>query len=150
MLTVTMPSSVLSAAVKSVQETFPGHGSMLYIMITSIYVLGMTAGPFIWAPVSEVFGRRFTVLLTFIPFSLFNAGVCGSPNLTTLLVLRFCAGMFGCSSMTNSGYVLVRISGTHADCLVESFRTCSRHMIVVWQWVFLQPCRSWVLQWDLS
>jgi MFS family permease len=50
---------------------------------------------------THCFRRIF--LLTFIPFTAFNAACCGANNLEALLVLRFFAGMFGSSCLTNSG-----------------------------------------------
>lgn len=44
--------------------------------------------------------------MTLIPFTIFQAGVCGSNNIVTLLLLRFFAGMFGCSTMTNAGGII--------------------------------------------
>lgn len=81
--------------------------------MTGIYILGFVVGPFIWAPWSEVFGRRSAFLLTQIPFTVFDAGVCGSPNLYALLMLRFCAGIFGCCSMTNAGGIISDMFRAH-------------------------------------
>lgn len=103
-----MGSSMLSAAIKSIRMDFPGENQMLYIMITGIYVLGFVVGPLLWAPMSEIFGRRLLFVLTYIPFTAFNAACCGANDINTLLVLRFFAGTFGSSTMTNSG-------GTIAD-----------------------------------
>jgi len=36
----------------------------------------------------------------------FNAGVAGSQNIETLVVLRFLAGAFGSSPLTNTGGVI--------------------------------------------
>ncbi|BEI81998.1 hypothetical protein CcaverHIS002_0211580 [Cutaneotrichosporon cavernicola] len=102
-LSVTMGSSVLSSAMKSIRHDFPNHNDQMYIMVTGIYILGFVLGPFLWAPFSEVFGRRLTYIITFIPLTAFDAGVCGAPTLNAMLILRFLAGMFGCSSMTSAG-----------------------------------------------
>lgn len=95
------------AAVSRIQRDAVYHGyatcSSELTAVTNIYILGFVVGPFIWAPFSEVFGRRLTVIVSFIPLTAFNAAVCGSTNLNGMLVLRFIAGTFGCSSMTNSG-----------------------------------------------
>lgn len=77
-------------------------------IVTGIFVLGFVVGPLIWAPSSEVFGRRYMFIFTYVPFTAFNAAVCGANNINTLLVMRFFAGTFGASTMTNSG-------GTIAD-----------------------------------
>lgn len=44
--------------------------------------------------------------MTLIPLTIFDAAVCGSPNLYALLILRFVAGTFGCSTMTNAGGII--------------------------------------------
>lgn len=36
----------------------------------------------------------------------FNAGACGSQNIETLIILRFFAGAFGSSPLTNAGGVI--------------------------------------------
>jgi len=78
--------------------------------VTGIYVLGFVApGPFLWAPCSEVFGRRKTFMVTFVPFCAFCAAVPGAQTVTQLLLMRFFAGMFGCSAMTNSGYAYTTV-----------------------------------------
>lgn len=63
-------------------------------------------GPFLWAPISEIWGRRLAYIITLIPFTAFQAAVCGAPSLSAVLVLRFFAGMFGCSTMTNAGGII--------------------------------------------
>ncbi|GMK57439.1 hypothetical protein CspeluHIS016_0402730 [Cutaneotrichosporon spelunceum] len=105
-LAVGFGSSMLSAAITNLMHAFPGHNKMLYIMITGIYVLGFVVGPLAWAPCSEVFGRRAMFVFTYIPFTIFNAAVCGTKTLNAMLVMRFFAGTFGSSTMTNSGGVI--------------------------------------------
>lgn len=39
-------------------------------------------------------------------FTIFNAGAAGSQNIETLIVLRFLAGAFGSSPLTNAGGVI--------------------------------------------
>lgn len=53
-----------------------------------------------------MFGRRLIFVISYIPFTAFNAGVCGAKSLNAMLVLRFFAGTFGSSAMTNSGGVI--------------------------------------------
>ncbi|BEJ15514.1 hypothetical protein CspHIS471_0501190 [Cutaneotrichosporon sp. HIS471] len=113
MLSVTMGSSILSGSIQHVKKEFPGHHSMSYIMVTGIYILGFVVGPFLWAPWSEVFGRRSAFVITQIPFTVFDAGVCGANNLYTLLILRFCAGIFGCCAMTNAGGIISDMFRAH-------------------------------------
>jgi MFS family permease len=62
---------------------------------------------------SEVFGRRLMFILTYIPFTAFNAAVCGSKHINIMLVLRFFAGTFGSSTMTNSGGIIADMFEAH-------------------------------------
>jgi MFS family permease len=52
---------------------------------------------------SELYGRQIVFAVSFGAFTVFNAGTAGSQNITTLLVLRFLAGSFGSSPLTNAG-----------------------------------------------
>lgn len=69
----------------------------------SLYVLGFAVGPLLWAPLSEMYGRQVIFATTYGIFTAFNAGAAGSKNIQTLLVLRFLAGAFGSSPLTNAG-----------------------------------------------
>ena len=75
----------------------------------SLFVLGFATGPLFWAPLSEIYGRQLVFTVTFGAFTAFNAGCAGSNNVATLLVLRFFAGAFGSSPLTNGGGVVADI-----------------------------------------
>lgn len=62
-----------------------------------------------WAPFSEMFGRQKVYIGTYAAFTAFNAGVAGSQNIWTVIILRFFAGSFGSSPLTNSGGVIADI-----------------------------------------
>lgn len=72
----------------------------------SLFVLGFALGPLLWAPFSELYGRQVVFFGTFLAFTAFNAGAAGSKNIWTLLILRFFAGAFGSSPLTNAGGVI--------------------------------------------
>jgi MFS family permease len=55
-----------------------------------------------------VFGRRNLFIFTYFFFTVFNGAVVASQNIWTLIILRFLAGTFGSSPLTNAG-------GTVAD-----------------------------------
>ena len=69
----------------------------------SLFVLGFAIGPLIWAPLSEMYGRQVVFAISYGAFTAFNAAATGSKNIQTLLVLRFFAGSFGSSPLTNAG-----------------------------------------------
>lgn len=55
-----------------------------------------------------MYGRRNLFLFTYVFFTIFNGVVTASQNVWTLIILRFMAGVFGSSPLTNAG-------GTVAD-----------------------------------
>ncbi len=56
-----------------------------------------------WA---EFFGRQILFFITYAALTAFNAGAAASQNIETLVILRFFAGAFGSSPLTNSGGVI--------------------------------------------
>jgi MFS family permease len=60
----------------------------------------------IGAPLSESFGRQILFFGTYAMLTIFNAGAAGANSMTTLLVMRFLAGAFGSSPLTNAGGVI--------------------------------------------
>ena len=72
----------------------------------SLFVLGFAIGPLIWAPMSELYGRQVLYAVTFGAFVAFNLGVTVSQNIWSVLVLRFLAGSFGSSPLSNAGGVI--------------------------------------------
>ena len=63
-------------------------------------------GPLLWAPLSELFGRQLLFIGTYCALTAFNCGAAGSKNIWTLIILRFFAGSFGSSPLTNAGGVI--------------------------------------------
>ena len=78
-------------------------GTEVATLGVSLFVLGFAVGPLIWAPLSEIYGRQVIFAISYGAFTAFNAGAAGSQNIQTLLVLRFFAGAFGSSPLTNAG-----------------------------------------------
>ncbi|KAK7416886.1 hypothetical protein QQX98_004944 [Neonectria punicea] len=72
----------------------------------SLYVLGFALGPLIWAPLSEMYGRQIVFGFSYGAYAVFSAGCTADNGVATLLVLRFFAGAFGSSPLTNAGGVI--------------------------------------------
>lgn len=72
----------------------------------SLFVIGFSLGPVIWAPLSESIGRQIPFFISFLAMAAFCAGCAGAQNIETLLVLRFLAGAFGSSPLTNAGGIV--------------------------------------------
>ncbi len=75
----------------------------MFTLGLSLFVLGFAIGPLAFAPLSELYGRQYIFIVTYGAFTAFNAGVAGANNIETVLILRFFAGAFGASALTNPG-----------------------------------------------
>ncbi|KAJ5506990.1 Major facilitator superfamily domain general substrate transporter [Penicillium expansum] len=113
-LAVSLVSSAFSGGMSQIMEDF-GASQEIVILGVSLFVLGFAIGPLIWAPLSEIFGRRHIFTISFMFLTVFNAGAAGAKNIETLIVLRFLAGSFGSSPFGNGG-------GTIADMFPASQR----------------------------
>ncbi|KAH7095820.1 major facilitator superfamily [Paraphoma chrysanthemicola] len=98
-LTAAFGSSIFSAATGAIQQHF-GVGSVVATLGTSLYVLGFATGPIMWAPLSELKGRRLPLVIASFGFSVFNLGVATGKDLQTVLICRFFAGFFGACPLT--------------------------------------------------
>ncbi|KAL1625282.1 hypothetical protein SLS54_003370 [Diplodia seriata] len=104
-LAVAFCSSAYSGALTSLVMEF-GMSLEVATLGMSFFVLGFALGPLLWAPFSELYGRQILFILTFGAFTFFNAGSAGAQNTATILILRFFAGSFGSSPLTNAGGVI--------------------------------------------
>jgi DHA1 family multidrug resistance protein-like MFS transporter len=110
-LTAAFGSSIFSAATGAIVQQF--HvGSVVATLGTSFYVLGFATGPILWAPFSELKGRRLPLVIASFGFSIFNIAVATGKDLQTVLICRFFSGFFGACPLTVS--------------LADPFRLCLR------------------------
>lgn len=93
-MTAAFGSSIFSAATRYVGAEY-GVSSEVGILGVSLYVLGFATGPTLWAPLSELKGRRLPLVLSMFGFSIFNIGVATGKDIQTILICRFFAGFFG-------------------------------------------------------
>ncbi|RMD43662.1 hypothetical protein DV735_g1473, partial [Chaetothyriales sp. CBS 134920] len=107
-LAVAFVSTAYTGAIGEVIKEF--HiSSEVAILGVSLFVLGFALGPLVWAPLSELYGRQILFIGTYIVLTAMNAGAAGAHSIATLLVLRFLAGTFGASPLTNAGGVVADI-----------------------------------------
>ncbi len=104
-LAVAFVSTAYSGSIVQVIEEFHCSQEVATLGI-SLFVLGFAIGPLLWAPMSELYGRQVLFIGTYIVLTAFNAGAAGAKNITTLIVMRFLAGTFGASPLTNAGGVI--------------------------------------------
>lgn len=90
-------------------------GREVSVLTISLYIMGIAFGPMIFAPLSEVFGRKYGVLLPFLISCLFTFITAISYNVPSMMICRFLAGFFAGAPIVSAGGVL-------ADLWDPSFR----------------------------
>ncbi|EFW98547.1 major facilitator superfamily transporter multidrug resistance [Grosmannia clavigera kw1407] len=104
-MTATWASSAYSAGTRQVMADF--HvGSEVAILGTTLYLLGFGLGPLLWAPLSEVYGRRIAVLTPMFVAVCFSFGSATAKDFQTLMLTRFFCAFFASAPVTNTGGVL--------------------------------------------
>ncbi|KAL9597746.1 MAG: hypothetical protein Q9219_004940 [cf. Caloplaca sp. 3 TL-2023] len=101
----TWASSVYSPAVNQISEQY-NVGTQVSLVGLSVLLVGFGLGPLIWAPLSEVFGRKPAVLVPYFLAAVFSFGTATAKDIQTIIITRFFAGFFGAAPVTNTGGVL--------------------------------------------
>ncbi|KAF5660194.1 major facilitator superfamily transporter [Fusarium circinatum] len=99
-------SSIFSGSIDSVMEEF-GVSEVAASLTTTMFLLGFCAGPFVFAPLSEFYGRRWILYITFLAYMAFNFPCAFPANFGSLLVGRFLAGVFISAPLSTTPGVLV-------------------------------------------
>lgn len=93
-LNVSIGSSIFSAGMPQIEEKYHIIEVVAVLGVT-LYVLGFAFSPIIYAPLSELYGRRGVIVLSAFGFSLFQFAVATAENLQTIMICRFFAGFLG-------------------------------------------------------
>jgi len=108
-LNVTIASSGPSAATDAIMREFDA-AEVVATLVTSLFLCGYVAGPIIWAPLSEMIGRRPVFLGTMAAYTILQLPIAlKNSNLATILTSRFLTGMFASAPVTNSGGVVADV-----------------------------------------
>lgn len=107
---ITFASSVFSTATVPTAIEF-GVSTEVMILGTSLFVLGFAAGPPLWGPLSEVYGRKMPLFFGFFIFAIFQIPVAVAQNLQTIMLCRFFGGFFGSAPLAIVGGTLTDFWG---------------------------------------
>ncbi|KAI5798448.1 major facilitator superfamily domain-containing protein, partial [Pyronema domesticum] len=103
-------SSIYSSATFAVSREW-GVSTEVSLLGMSTYVLGFAFGPLIWAPFSELRGRRLPLLLGMFGFSIFQIAVATAKDIQTVILSRFFGGIFASCPLAVVGAVFADIFG---------------------------------------
>ncbi|KAI5969663.1 TPO4 [Candida margitis] len=101
-LVCSLGSSMYTASIPELMAQF-GASQELCLSGLTFYLIGLAIGPSIAAPLSETYGRKPLYVISWPIAMLFTMGVGLSPNIRTLLVLRFFCGFFSSPALSIAG-----------------------------------------------
>ncbi|CCC69568.1 hypothetical protein NCAS_0C05780 [Naumovozyma castellii] len=91
---ISMGSSIFASAVPQICEIY-GVIQVVAILGVTLYVLGFAISPIVYAPLSEIYGRRGVLVISSFGFCLFQFAVATAENLQTIMICRFFGGLMG-------------------------------------------------------
>lgn len=101
-----MVSSVAAPVAPVIGKDFHMTSSVSIVMIMSIYVLAYAIGPFIFSPLSEMYGRKIVFVSCNILFLAFNIGCGFSTSGPMITGFRFVTGLGGSAPLSVSGGIM--------------------------------------------
>lgn len=101
----TFASSVYSPAIPYIAKEFHVSKEVASLGI-SLLLVGYGVGPLVWAPLSEVYGRKHAVQGPYFIAAIFAFAAATAKDFQTLMISRFFAGFFGSAPVTNTGGVM--------------------------------------------
>ncbi|CZT14532.1 related to multidrug resistant protein [Ramularia collo-cygni] len=101
-----MASTMVAPALGTISDEFNLQTSVDEFLVMSIFLLAFAIGPFLWGPLSEVFGRVRVMQSANMIFLLFNT-VCGfAKTKEQMMAFRFLSGIGGSAAQAIGGGIL--------------------------------------------
>ncbi|GHJ86014.1 hypothetical protein NliqN6_2416 [Naganishia liquefaciens] len=129
-LAVALGSAMPTGNLPAQAETLEVSREAIYLSIT-LFVVGFGVGPLLFAPLSEMIGRKPVYMISMFFYFIFTLPSALAQNIGTMLVCRLIAGTASSAPMTNVG-------GTIADIWDASERGVP--MAVFSLTIFMGPC----------
>ena len=104
-MSATWASSAYSAGTRQIAAEF-NVGNQVAVLGTTLFLFGFGLGPLLWAPLSEVYGRRLAVLTPMFIAICFSFGSAVAKDFQTLMITRSFGAFFASAPVTNTGGVL--------------------------------------------
>lgn len=108
----TFDSSVLAPAIPNILATYNNSNQTVGSLMVSIMVLVWGFSSMVWAPLSEMIGRRYTLMLSAALNMLLTIGCALAPNTAAMLVFRCISGVFNSAPISMSAGSLADVYET--------------------------------------
>ncbi|KAF2248085.1 MFS general substrate transporter [Trematosphaeria pertusa] len=102
-----MESTITSASVITITNDLGGYIKNSWIL--TAYWLTSGALQIIWAKLSDIYGRKETIVASLILFSAFSGACGGSQTVTQLIMFRWLQGVGGCGIMALGQLVFIEL-----------------------------------------
>jgi multidrug resistance protein len=101
-----MASTMVAPALDTIANDFDVQSDIEKFLVMSIFLLAFAIGPFVWGPMSEVFGRVRVMQCANLIFLLFNT-LCGfAKTKQQMMAFRFLSGIGGSAPQAIGGGIL--------------------------------------------
>ncbi|CAI7621947.1 unnamed protein product [Penicillium viridicatum] len=108
-----LASSIPAPGTSLMDSEFGVTSTILASFSVSVFVLGFTLGPLILSPLSEIYGRQPVLNIMDVFFTLWQIGCALAPNIASLIVFRFLAGVGGSACLSVGGGVIADLFPIH-------------------------------------
>ncbi|ANZ74078.1 BA75_00873T0 [Komagataella pastoris] len=95
---VAFGSAVFSPAIPYISAQY-GVINVVSTLSVSLFVIGFATGPVVWAPLSELYGRKPVLFVSSLGFMLFSFAVATAQDIQTIMICRFFTGAIGSGPM---------------------------------------------------
>ncbi|KAF4434158.1 MFS multidrug transporter [Fusarium acutatum] len=109
---IALASAIFAAAIEPVSVEF-NVNTETSAAATSLLVFGFGLGPLVWGPLSELYGRKWLILIPYFIAAVFSFGTATAKDIQTILITRFFSGLFGSAPVTIVGGVMADIWAPH-------------------------------------
>ncbi|KAI0380487.1 polyamine transporter 3 [Hypomontagnella monticulosa] len=116
---VVLYSTSYTASTPGLMEEFGVSDTVATLGVTT-YLLGLATGSLVFAPASEMYGRRPVYIVCMICFTLLVIPCCLATSLAEIIVVRYFGALFGAAMVSNSAGTVVDISTEETRALVMS------------------------------
>ncbi|KAK5289101.1 MFS transporter [Cryomyces antarcticus] len=113
-------STTVLSAVPEVAATYATTGTIINLS-NALYLIFMGLSPMVWGPLGQVYGRRWTQIISAVLFFAFSVGTALAPNLVSFFIFRVLTAFQGTSFL---------IVG--ASCIGDIYRPTERATALGW------------------